>query len=227
MCGRYVLKASALDLQREFRLDEVPSLAARYNIAPMQAAPIITDAAPKKLTIAQWGLLPHWAKNTKIAHQMINARSETLRIKGAFKELLTTHRCLIPADGFYEWRHEGRSRLPHFVHRPDGRLLAMAGMWSRWRSPDGLDLDTFVIITTGANTELQSLHDRMPVFLDDEGRQRWLSGSTRDFAALEALLKPWHASPLEVTEVSQHVNSVQVDDAACLAPPATHQLRLL
>ncbi len=227
MCGRYVLKASALDLQREFRLGEVPALAARFNIAPMQAAPIIVDAAPRKLTIAQWGLIPRWAKSSKIAHQFINARAETLNTKGAFKELLTSHRCLIPADGFFEWRHEGRSRLPHFIHRPDGHLLAMAGLWTRWHSPDGLDLDTFVIITTGANAQLRGLHDRMPVFLDEEGRQRWLSGPTQDLAALEALLKPWHASPLEVTEVSLRVNSVQVDDARCLEPPAIHQLRLL
>ena len=227
MCGRYVLKASALDLQREFHLDDTPVLTARYNIAPMQAAPIILDAAPRKLTVAQWGLLPHWARSAKVANQFINARSETLEERNAFKPLLTSHRCIIPCDGFYEWRKEGRRRLPHFVHRPDGKLMAMAGLWSRWHSPEGLNLDTFVIITTRANAELQSLHDRMPVFLDVEGRQRWLSGPTQDRAALEELLRPWHASPLEVTLVSQHVNSVQVDDARCLEPPTTVQLRLL
>ena len=227
MCGRYVLKASALDLQREFHLDETSALAARYNIAPMQAAPIILDGSPRKLTIAQWGLLPHWARSAKVATQFINARAETLDERNAFKPLLSSHRCIVPCDGFYEWRKEGRSRLPHFVHRPDGKLMAMAGLWSRWHSPEGLDLDTFVIITTRANAELQSLHDRMPVFLDDEGRQRWLSGPTQDLPALEALLKPWHASPLEATAVSAHVNSVQVDDARCLEPPATVQLRLL
>lgn len=227
MCGRYVLKASALDLQHEFHLDEVPSLTARYNIAPMQAAPVILDAAPRKLVLAQWGLLPRWAKSAKIAHQLINARAETLKEKAAFKELLGTHRCLVPCDGFYEWRHEGPQRLPHFVHQQNGHLLAMAGLWSRWRSPDGLDLDTFTIITTRASAELQGLHDRMPVFLDGEGRQRWLSGPTHDLASLELLLQPWHVSPLEIVPVSQHVNSVLVDDAACLEPPATVQLRLL
>ena len=113
MCGRYVLKASALDLQRQFHLDEVPQLTARYNIAPLQAAPIILDAAPRKLVVAQWGLLPRWAKSTKIAHQLINARAETLKDKAAFKELLAGHRCLVPCDGFYEWRKEGAQRLPH------------------------------------------------------------------------------------------------------------------
>jgi putative SOS response-associated peptidase YedK len=225
MCGRYVLKASAIELKTEFHLDEVPAMAARYNIAPMQAAPIITDAAPKKLVIAQWGLLPRWAKDTKVAHSLINLRAETLDKR--FKELLSAHRCLIPTDGFYEWRHEGRMRVPHFVHRPDGHLLAMAGLWNRWKSHEGLEVDTFTVITTRANSELQSLHDRMPVLLDEEGRQRWLTGPTKDVAALEELLKPWHASPLEATQVSAHVNSVKVDDPECLAPPTTVQLRLL
>lgn len=225
MCGRYVLKASALDLQREFHLDEVPSTTARFNIAPMQAAPIILDAAPRKLSIAQWGLLPRWAKDSKVAHQLINLRAETLDTK--FKDLLSTHRCLVPCDGFYEWRREGRVRQPHFIHRPDGHLLAMAGLWNRWRSHEGLEVDTFTVITTRASAELQSLHDRMPVFLDEEGRHRWLSGPTKDLAALEQLLTPWHASPLAITEVSTHVNSVQVDDERCLEPPATVQLRLL
>ena len=227
MCGRYVLKASTLDLQKEFHLDEVPALTARYNIAPLQAAPVILDAAPRKLTIAQWGLLPRWAKSAKIAHQLINARSETIQSKAAFKDLLGTHRCLVPMDGFYEWRHDGARRLPHFVHPPVGQLLAAAGLWNRWRSPDGLDVDTFTVITTRASAELQGLHDRMPVFLDAPGRQRWLAGPTQGLSSLEALLVPWQVSPLEITEVSPHVNSVLVDDAKCLEAPSIVQLRLL
>lgn len=162
-----------------------------------------------------------------MANRLINARAETLNEKNAFKPLLPGHRCLIPADGFYEWRREGAQRMPHFVHRSDGGLLAMAGLWSRWRSPDGLDVDTFTVITTRASAALQGLHDRMPVFLDAEGRQRWLSGPTHDLPALEALLVPWHASSLAITPVSPVVNSVAVDDARCLEPPATVQLRLL
>ncbi len=227
MCGRYALKASSLDLQREFHLDEVPQLHARYNIAPLQAAPVILDQAPKRMVLAQWGLIPHWAKDLKIAHQLINARAETLKEKNVFSELLTKHRCLVPCDGFYEWRHDGKQRIPHFIHDPGGHLLAMAGLWSRWRSPEGLDVDTFTIITTQATGELRSLHERMPVFLDPEGRARWLSGPTQDLPALEALLRPWHGSALAITEVSPHVNSVSVDDPSCLAPATTVQLRLL
>ncbi len=225
MCGRYVLKASALDLKQQFHLDEVPPLHARYNIAPMQAAPIILAAAPRKLVMAQWGLLPHWAKDEKAAHHLINTRAESLKEKPAFHALLAKHRCVVPADGFYEWRHEGTRRLPHFVHAPGNQLMAMAGLWSRWRSPEGLEIDTFSIITTAANAQVETLHDRMPVLLDTAGRAQWLGAN--DLPALEALLHPWQGGPLALDEVSQHVNSVAVDDERCLAPPSTVQLRLL
>lgn len=226
MCGRYVLRASALDLQRQFNLDEVPQLHARYNIAPLQAAPIIHSAQPRHLVVAQWGLLPKWAKDAKLAHQLINARAETLDEKNAFKDLLDAHRCLVPADGFYEWRHEGKQRLPHFIHRRDGVLLAMAGLWSRWRSPDGLDVDTFTIITTAANDDVRTLHERMPVFLDEAQRGVWMS-DTHDHAALRQVLVAPQAGQLVLDAVGTHVNSVAVDDERCLEPPTTVQLRLL
>lgn len=227
MCGRYVLKGSALELQREFHLDQVPALTARYNIAPHQAAPIILDEAPRSLVWAQWGLLPPWAKSAKIAHKLINARSETLSAKPAFKKLLPSHRCLIPCDGFYEWRRDGARRVPYYVCQRGGGLLAMAGLWNLWQSPDGPKLHTFTIITAQASAPVQAVHDRMPVFLDREGRQRWLSGPTNDLRSLEALLRPWHGSELSVSQVAQHVNSVAVDDERCLEPPESEQLRLL
>lgn len=226
MCGRYVLKASTLDLKREFHLEEVPPLHARYNIAPLQAAPIIQAVQPKRLMLAQWGLLHAWAKDAKLAHQLINARAETLTEKNAFKDLLGTHRCLVPADGFYEWRHEGKQRLPHFIHPREAKLLAMAGLWSRWRSPDGLDVDTFTIITTAANDDVRTLHERMPIFLDGEARALWAS-DTHDLKALSALLVPPAAGQLVLTPVGTHVNSVSVDDERCLEAPATVQLSLL
>lgn len=173
------------------------------------------------------GAAPAVGEGRPPAHQLINARAETLKDKPAFKEAFVNHRCLVPCDGFYEWRREGPRRVPHFVHDAGNHLLAMAGLWNRWRSPEGLDVDTFTIVTTRANEDLASLHDRMPVFLDAEGRERWLSGPTQDLAALEALLRPWHGSKLELTEVDARVNSVTVDDEGCLAPPTTVQLRLL
>lgn len=228
MCGRYVLKASPAELKKVFHLEQVPeALPPRFNIAPLQAAPIITDAAPKTLTVARWGLLPHWAKDTKIASRMINARGETLRRRGAFKELLADHRCLVPCDGFYEWKRDARLKRPHFIHAASGGLLAMAGLWSRWRSPDGLDVVTFTVITSASNELVRPLHDRMPVFLDEEGRRRWLSGPTHDLAALEELLHPWRGAALAEYEVTPHVNKATVDDPTCLEPARTVQLSLL
>lgn len=228
MCGRYVLKASPAELQKVFHLEHVPeALPPRFNIAPLQAAPVILDASPKELTVARWGLLPHWAKDPKIASRMINARAETVAKRTAFKELLPGHRCIVPCDGFYEWRKTGRVHQPHFVHAASGEPLAMAGLWSRWRSPEGLDVLTFTVLTCAANPLVRPIHDRMPVFLDDEGRRRWLSGPAYDLAALEELLRPWHGAPLAEYEVSPHVNKASVDDPACLEPAHTVQLSLL
>jgi putative SOS response-associated peptidase YedK len=173
MCGRYVLKTSAIDLREQLLLDDGVAVTARYNLAPLQAAPIITDAAPRVLTLAQWGLLPFWAKDARLASKLINARAETVATNPAFKSLVQTHRCLVPCDGFYEWTRDGQARVPHYVHAPDDRVLTMAGLWSVWRSPDDLEVTTFTIITTAANAMMRSLHTRMPAFLDRPARQAW------------------------------------------------------
>ncbi len=227
MCGRYTLKTSAIDLQREFNLDAEPQLEARYNIAPTQAAPVIVDTAPRRLTLARWGLIPTWAKDARIAAKLINARSETLAEKPAFKDLLLDHRCLVPCDGFYEWRRHGKQKTPMFIEAPEHGPLAMAGLWTSWRSPEGVDVMTFTIVTTAANETVRPIHDRMPAFLDREARARWLSGPTKDAAALLELLRPWHAGPLRAYEVSPHVNAVAADDPTCIAPATTVQLTLL
>jgi len=228
MCGRYVLKASPAELQKVFHLEHVPeALPPRFNIAPLQAAPVILDASPKELTVARWGLLPHWAKDAKIASRMINARAETVATRSVFKELLPDHRCLVPCDGFYEWRKVGRVHQPHFVHAASGQLLAMAGLWSRWRSPDGLEVLTFTVVTCPSNELVRKIHDRMPVFLDEEGRRRWLGGAAYGLADLQAVLQTWNGAPLAEYEVSPHVNKATVDDPACLEPARTVQLSLL
>jgi putative SOS response-associated peptidase YedK len=223
MCGRYVLKTSAIRLERELGLEEAAPFEAHYNLAPMQAAPIITDAAPRKLTVAQWGLLPFWAKDVKLASKLINARAETLEQKPAFRDLLKTHRCLVPADGFYEWKRFGAQRTPHFIRRADEQLLTMAGLWSTWKSPDGLEVVTFTIVTTEANGMMRELHDRMPVLLDEAGREAWLSKEGKP----GALLVPWHGAPLEQYEVAPQVNSVAFDGPACIEPAKVVQLSLL
>ena len=225
MCGRYVLKTSSLDLKKELHLDEVPALEARYNIAPMQAAPIVTSQAPRGLTIARWGLLPQWAKDTRIASKLINARAESLAIKPIFKDLLRNQRCLIPCDGFYEWKRDGRTHTPHYVHLAEGGLLTMAGLWSAWRSHEGLEVVTFTVVTTTANPQVAALHDRMPVFLPGPRRQRWLAEDT-DEASLMRLLVPWAGPPLEEYQVSHLVNAVATDSPECVLPARVVQLDL-
>ncbi len=219
MCGRYVLKTSALDLRRELSLDDGVTVTPRYNIAPLQAAPIITDAAPRLLTVAQWGLLPFWAKDARLASKLINARAETVATNPTFKPLLQHQRCLVPCDGFYEWTRDGRARVPHYVHAPDDHVLTMAGLWSVWRSPEDLEVTTFTIITSAANAMMRSLHTRMPVFVEPAGRQRWLSSGDT------GLLVPFGGALVE-QQVGPQVNHVEFDDERCLAPATVVQLSL-
>jgi putative SOS response-associated peptidase YedK len=224
MCGRYVLKTSALDLERELHLEEAPVLEPRYNIAPLQAAPVLLGSGPRRLTLARWGLLPRGARDPRLASRLINARAETLTRTGAFKGLLAAHRCLVPCDGFYEWTRDGALRVPHYIHPATPRLLTMAGLFSPWRSPDGLEVVTFTVVTTRANATVSPLHDRMPVFLDERDRERWLQGPFDDVAAL---LAPWEGAPLAEYQVERTVNSAAVDDPRCLEPASAVQLSLL
>lgn len=147
--------------------------------------------------------------------------------KPAFRELFPTHRCVVPCDGFYEWKQQGRERTPFFVHEAKGQLLLMAGLWNQWHSPEGLTVTTFAIVTTPASATVQPVHSRMPAFLDQEGCRRWLSGPTQDLSGLQELLRPWHGSVLELSSVSTRVNSVANDDERCLEAPTTEQLTLL
>ena len=224
MCGRYTLKTDARQIQAELGLDETPALQPRYNIAPTQAAPIVVE--PGKLTLAQWGLIPHWAPDATIAGRLINARADTLEEKPAFREAFKRRRCLVVADGFYEWQHAGKVSQPFFIHLQSGRPFTFAGLWETWRAPNGLDVVSFTVVTTRANELMSRLHDRMPVFLSPEQRVKWLA-PTEDLAALESLLEPVTPEPLAAFEVERHVNSVAVDDARCLEPAKQVQLSLL
>jgi putative SOS response-associated peptidase YedK len=222
MCGRYTLKATSIDLQRQLGLDEAPHVTARYNLAPLQAAPIITALAPRALTVARWGLLPAWAKSAALANKLINARAETVTEKPAFKALAQAeaHRCLVPCDGFYEWVRDGRARTPHYVFAPGDGVLTMAGLWNTRRSPEGLDATTFTIITTEANPMMRALHSRMPVFIAPGDRARWLHDGDA------SLLVPW-AGELHERQVGPLVNHVEHDDPRCLEPATVVQLSLL
>ncbi len=222
MCGRYTLKTTADELQREFELDQPPEgLLARYNIAPTQELPIVVGSSMRKLGLARWGLVPSWAKDARIGNKMINARAETLEEKPSYRQALASRRCLVPADGFYEWRTgaEGKKE-PIYIRRQSGGPLAFAGLWERWHPREGgAPLLTFTIVTTAANPLMEQFHQRMPVILPRREYGTWLAAGSLDDAQLERLLVPYAADDFEAFPVSSRVNSPKNDGPECLAPP--------
>ncbi|HOI66107.1 MAG TPA: SOS response-associated peptidase [Thiomonas arsenitoxydans] len=216
MCGRYVLKSSPQRLREVFGI-EGPDMARseewrpRYNLAPMQKAPIVRLLEGRRhLDLLQWGLIPSWAQDPAIGNRLINARSETAAEKPAFRAAFRSRRCIVPADGFYEWQQPS-GKQPFYIHRPDGQLLAMAGLWEHWMPPGATELLlTFTILTTEANDVMRPLHDRMPVVLEGDDVGLWLdSGSKAE--KLQALMRPKREVDLDAYPVSKAVNNVRKD----------------
>lgn len=215
MCGRYVLTSPADAIAEHFALAAVPDLAPRYNIAPTQLAPVLRRdrQGERELVLLRWGLVPMWAKDLSIGTRMINARAESVASKPGFRWAYQHRRCLIPADGFYEWKPGPVRKQPYFCHLPAGGLLAIAGLWEQWKSPDGEVLQTYTIVTTDANADVRALHDRMPAIVLPEHYDAWLSGPDPS-----ALLAPVAAGTLMAEPVSTRVNNVRNDDASLVAP---------
>jgi putative SOS response-associated peptidase YedK len=223
MCGRYVLTTPGDVLAQLFDLPEAPAVSPRYNIAPTQPVPIVRAAAGggRELALALWGLVPHWAKERALGAKLINARAETLAEKPAFRDALRRRRCLLPADGFYEWQAVERGKQPYLLRLPGGAPFALAGLWSRWSDPAdpaAAPLETCTIVTTTPNEVARVLHDRMPVILPRESWPRWLDPAA-DTAALSSLLVPF-AGALEAFPVSRRVNSPANEDPRCIEPAA-------
>jgi putative SOS response-associated peptidase YedK len=221
MCGRYTLSSGGEELALMFDLAEIPTLFPRYNMAPTQEAAVVRverPGEPRRLGMLRWGLIPYWAKEASIGNRMINARAESVAEKPAYRFSFRKQRCLIPADGFYEWKKESKAKQPYFIHRKDGKPLAFAGLWSRWKDPEKGPLDTFTILTTDANELIRPLHDRMPVILDSRDFGLWLDPSVEDRDRLEPLLAPFDAGQMETFPVSRAVNSPANDAADCIAP---------
>jgi putative SOS response-associated peptidase YedK len=219
MCGRYLLTTPVDALQRLFRFGERPNLGPRYNIAPTQDVPIVrlTRAGDRhELILARWGLVPYWAGDPKIGNRLINARAETIARATAFREAYRRRRCLVPADGFFEWRKDGKQRQPFLIRRRDRAPFAFAGLWERWRPPGGDVLRSCTIVTCPANPLVAEVHGRMPVILADADHDAWLSPQ----ADAGALLRPCPADWLEAIPVGQRVNNPANDDPECLAPLA-------
>ena len=225
MCGRFTLRLPPQELQSFFDLVRVDDYKPRYNIAPTQDIVAIRQTAEGRVgSMMHWGLIPHWAKDRKMAARMINARGETVSQKPSFREPFKRKRCIIPADGFYEWKDVGaRYKQPYHITLQDEKPLAMAGLWSEWSDPEtGNAVESCTIITTAANSLMQELHDRMPVILPRESWAVWLDPDMphdlSEKEALESLLTPYSSSEMHFREVSRIVSNPRNDSPECLSP---------
>ena len=213
MCGRISLAGTRQRLEERFNV-LAPDYQQNYNAAPTQLLPVILDAASDHVTMCRWGLIPQWAKDEKIGYKMINARAETVQQKPAFADSFKSRRCLVIADGFYEWKQEGgKTKIPYRITIEDGDFFAMAGLWSSWVR-DGNEFKSFTIITTPANNQMSALHDRMPVILYPEDESTWLTSPSK---AQESLLAPYH-KPLRMYMVSPLVNSPKNNNPQLIEP---------
>jgi putative SOS response-associated peptidase YedK len=219
MCGRYELHTHPAAIALAFGLLEAPDAQPRYNIAPMQQVPIVRQRADgsREWVEMRWGLVPRWAKDPSIGAKMINARAETIAEKPSFRTALHHHRCLIPADGFYEWKMTPGGKQPMHVGRKDGAPFGFAGLFERWLAADGAVLDTCTILTTAANDLLRPIHDRMPVIVGPENYARWLDAANPD---VNDLFAPFPSEVLVWHPVSTRVNAVRNDDASLIVPVA-------
>jgi putative SOS response-associated peptidase YedK len=225
MCGRYELHSNPAAIALAFGLAQPPDVAPRYNIAPTNDVPIVRigNDGQRELVRMRWGLVPRWAKDPSIGARMINARGETLAEKQSFRTGYRRHRCLLPADGFYEWRPaphasvggEPARRLPLHIGMADSSLFGLAGIYERWLSEEGEVLDSCAIVTTDANALLMPIHDRMPVIIAPEHYVRWLDPANAEVADLIA---PYPADAMTYHPVSTRVNSVRHDDASLIEP---------
>lgn len=220
MCGRYSQTRELSTLIARFRLTGTAGeLVRRYNIAPTQNAPVVVDGDERRLEMLRWGLIPSWSKDPAIGNRMINARAETLTEKPSFKRLVGKRRCLVLADGFYEWKVEagGGGKTPMRIALKSREPFSFAGLWDHWKDPEGREIRTFTIVTTQANRSLAQIHDRMPVILNPEDEEAWLDLKVEASRAVD-LLRPYPEDELEAYTVSRLVNSPKNDSPECTLP---------
>ena len=223
MCGRFTLAREAVEVAEAFGLAEVPELFPRYNVAPTQPVFVVRLAEGRRAgSLLRWGLLPPWAASPKDGPPLINARSETVAEKPAFRSAFEKRRCLVPADGFFEWKGEGSKKVPHYFTA--GGLFAMAGLWESWRGQSGV-IESVAVLTTEANELVRNFHERMPVILPPTAYGAWLDAGTGPDALL-GMLRPFPASLMGVRAVSGVVGSVRNEGPACVAPPGPAQTLL-
>jgi len=222
MCGRFTLITPAETIAEQFQLPEMPSLAPRYNIAPTQPVVAVRqrpENGGRELAVLQWGLVPFWSKDPKIGSRMINARSETAAEKPAFRAAFRRRRCLVVADGFYEWQRLERGKQPFYIHLRDERPFAFAGLWEYWEGPEGA-LESCVLLTTEPNDLLRPLHNRMPVILPSEHYDLWLDPDVQKAGLLQPLLCPYPSEGMVAYSISTWVNKPANDGPRCIEPLA-------
>ncbi|MFN3656512.1 MAG: SOS response-associated peptidase [Pseudolabrys sp.] len=218
MCGRYTVTSSPAAIRALFRYEEQPNFPPRYNIAPTQPIAIVRLIEGKRqFALVRWGLLPSWVKDPAAFSLLINARGESVCDKPAFRAAMKRRRCLIPADGFYEWQARGKApKQPFYIRAKSGEPIAFAGLWETWTGPNGEEIDTAAIVTTDANRTLGPIHDRMPVIVPPEAFDLWLDCATVDARTAEAILRPAPDDFLEAYPVSTAVNRTANDNPKLL-----------
>jgi putative SOS response-associated peptidase YedK len=221
MCGRFTLRAAPAEVQAAFHLDEAPHIEPRFNVAPVQQvlAVRMSEQGETEPVFLRWGLIPSWAKDPKIAYTLLNARSETAAEKPSFRSAFKSRRCLIPADGFYEWQKVGKLKKPmRFILR-DERLFAFAGLWERWLSPEGPAIQTCTILTTSANEVVRPLHERMPVILEPAQYFPWLDPAT-SVAEVQGWITTWPADDMAMLPANPYVNNARNEGPECIEAAA-------
>jgi putative SOS response-associated peptidase YedK len=220
MCGRFTLRAPAAAVAKEFGLFDVPELSPHFNICPSQSVVIVrqrSEAEGRELAFVHWGLIPSWAEDPKIGNRMANARSETAATKPSFRSAFKSRRCLIIADGFYEWQKTDGGKQPYLIGMKDGRPFGMAGLWERWEKGEE-PVESCAILTTGANELMEPIHERMPVILSPKQFDLWLDPKCQDSGKLAGLMQPYQAKDMLAYAVSIRVNNPKNDTADCIEP---------
>jgi putative SOS response-associated peptidase YedK len=228
MCGRFTLTRSAAEVAEHFGLAEAAELAPRFNAAPTQELPVVRvrSSGERVLERRRWGLVPRWAKDPAIGARLINARVESVLERPAFRDAVQRRRCLVPADGFFEWQGKARARRPFHIALPGRGLFAIAGLYERWDGPGGERIDSFTLLTREARGVVATLHDRMPLIVDPPGYAGWLDPAEKDPALLLRGLPETLGGTLVARPVSTRVNDVRHDDPDCLAGPEEPPLPL-
>ncbi len=223
MCGRYAITTAPEAMRRLFAYLEQPNFPARYNVAPTQPIPIVRMVEGRRqFMLVRWGLLPAWVKDPKTFTLLINARGESVNEKPAFRSAMKYRRCLIPADGFFEWKPEGKTKHPYFVHMKDDAPFAFAGLWENWMGPNGEEIESATIVTTDASPSIAHIHHRMPVMLQPEQFEMWLDTRNADPQIAAEMFRPVPDEKIAAHEISARINRV-VNDTPYLLEPVSAQ----